>query len=69
MEGNAGPKLVVRIVSGPEAGRTLPLEPGSTLRIGRSPPPPEPGAQVADLVIDDRKLSRLHCEVRPAADR
>jgi hypothetical protein len=66
MEESPQPGLVLRIVSGPEAGRSLPLEAGRRIRIGRSPPPAETGAAAVDLVIDDRKLSRLHCEVHAA---
>jgi hypothetical protein len=67
MERSQNPGLVLRIVSGPEAGRSLVLEPGRRVRIGRSPPAAEAGASVVDLVVDDKRLSRLHCEVRSSA--
>ena len=53
----------VRILSGPESGRAVILERGSTLRIGRKLPPAPAGAPVSDIEVDDAKLSRLHCEV------
>ena len=54
----------VRILSGPESGRSLTLARGGVLRIGRKlPPPPAEARAVSDIEIDDPKLSRLHCEL------
>src|SRR5688572_9859383 len=54
----------LKILQGPRSGEDIPLVEGGVLRIGRSPPAPARAAKpVVDIVIDDRKLSRLHCEV------
>ena len=48
----------LKIVSGPRAGECIDLPPGGLLRVGRKVGE-EPGTS---LSIDDRRLSRLHCE-------
>jgi hypothetical protein len=54
--------LQLRIVTGSEAGRVLPLEGGVVLRIGRAVPEGEdPGT--LGLTLEDARLSRLHCEL------
>ncbi|MBI4604901.1 MAG: FHA domain-containing protein [Planctomycetes bacterium] len=59
----------LKIVSGPEAGRTVALEAGTTLRIGRRLPEDALGPGASGLVIEDRRLSRLHCELAEAGGR
>jgi hypothetical protein len=57
---------VLKIISGPDAGRSVQLTPGATVRMGRKPPPHGGAGTVIDLVVDDQKLSRLHCEIAPS---
>jgi hypothetical protein len=58
---NLMPKL--KILSGPEPGRSFALEPGGLLNIGRSPPGEDGAKDITTLVIEDKRVSRLHCQV------
>ena len=48
-------KRELQIVAGPDEGRTFSLEDGQTLIIGRG--------QASDTVINDPRISRVHCQV------
>jgi serine/threonine protein kinase len=51
----------VIVVSGPDAGRSFPLEGGQTLIVGRG--------QASHTRINDPRVSRVHCHVRLDGDR
>jgi len=52
---------IILIISGPESGRTFPLEDGQTLQIGRG--------QNSDTKINDPYMSRVHCRISVDGDR
>lgn len=58
----------LQIVSGPQAGQSVELTPGTVLEIGRNPPRDEPAPDTCFLVLDDRRASRLHCRLREDDD-
>jgi hypothetical protein len=58
----------LQIVSGPQAGQSVELDPGTVLEIGRNPPRADPAPNTSFLVLDDRRASRLHCRLRERAD-
>ena len=49
-------KLSIRVVAGPDAGRTFTVEDGKTLVVGRG--------QQSDTQINDPSVSRIHFEIR-----
>lgn len=49
-------QAALRVMTGPAAGRTLPLKPGGTITIGRSP--------VNDLPMADPSVSGEHCRIK-----
>ena len=49
-------QAALRVMSGPAAGRTLPLKPGSAITIGRSP--------TNDLPMPDPSVSGEHCRIK-----